>query len=285
MLGEHAQFEIEWASVYTFQCRRMRSFRNARALFVGDAAHLVSPFGARGANSGVQDVDNLVWKLELVLEDLAPQSLLDTYDVERTFAADENIMATTRSTDFITPKGGASLTFRNAVLALAKHHPFARQLINSGRLSVPAVLAHSPLNTADLPGDAFVGTMVPGACAADAPVTGPRGDWLLAHLDDGFNLLVFAAAVPSAALATLAGDAIACAVVQVGGERTRGVCQIEDKDGLLALRYDARPGTCYLLRPDQHVCARWRAFDLARVRAAVARASGGVDAVASRQAA
>ena len=75
MLGEKAQFEIEWASVYTFQCRRMRKFRHGRVLFVGDAAHLVSPFGARGANSGIQDVDNLVWKLELVMEDLAPQAL------------------------------------------------------------------------------------------------------------------------------------------------------------------------------------------------------------------
>jgi 3-(3-hydroxy-phenyl)propionate hydroxylase len=285
MLGEHAQFEIEWASVYTFQCRRMRSFRNARALFVGDAAHLVSPFGARGANSGIQDVDNLVWKLELVLEDLAPQSLLDSYDVERAFAADENIKATSRSTDFITPKGEVSRTFRNAVLALAKHHPFARQLVNSGRLSVPTVLAQSPLNTADLPTDVFAGAMVPGACAIDAPVTGPRGDWLLAHLDDGFNLLVFGAAAPASALAALACDPIACAVVQVGGERTRGVRQVEDRDGLVARRYDARPDTCYLLRPDQHICARWRAFDLARVRAAIARASGGVDAVASRHAA
>ena len=49
--------------MYTFQCRRMQRFRHDRVIFAGDAAHVVSPFGARGANSGIQDTDNLVWKL------------------------------------------------------------------------------------------------------------------------------------------------------------------------------------------------------------------------------
>jgi len=254
-------------------------------LFVGDAAHLVSPFGARGANSGIQDVDNLVWKLELVMADLAPQALLDTYDSERIGAADENIVATTRSTDFITPKGNASRTFRNAVLALAKEHPFARRLVNSGRLSVPAILERSSLNTPDLPGDVFSCTTVPGACAVDAPVAGPNGDWLLAHLAGGFALLAFDASMPAGAVAALVAAPIPCAVVQVGGSPTLGAMLIEDKDGLLAQRYDAHPDTCFLLRPDQHICARWRMFDLARVRAAVARASGSFDAEMNKEAA
>lgn len=59
MLGDGRAFELEWVSVYTFQCRRMGRFNHGRVLFVGDAAHQVSPFGARGANSGIQDVDNL----------------------------------------------------------------------------------------------------------------------------------------------------------------------------------------------------------------------------------
>src|SRR5476649_822256 len=158
----------------------MDSFRHGRVLFAGDSAHGVSPFGARGANSGVQDADNLAWKLRLVVNGDAPHTLLDTYAFEREYAADENILNSTRATDFITPKSAVSRTFRDAVLALARRHPFARKLVNSGRLSVPKVLVDSSLNTPDR--DVFSGTMVPGAPAADAPVSGPRGEWLLEHL-------------------------------------------------------------------------------------------------------
>ncbi|HYC13755.1 MAG TPA: FAD-dependent monooxygenase, partial [Stellaceae bacterium] len=92
MLGPEREFEIVWTSVYTFQCRRLDKFRHGRVLFAGDAAHQVSPFGARGGNGGVQDADNLAWKLALVLKGLAPERLLESYDAERIPAADENIM-------------------------------------------------------------------------------------------------------------------------------------------------------------------------------------------------
>ena len=278
MLGEGVDFELEWASVYTFQCRRMRSFRHGRVLFAGDAAHLVSPFGARGANSGIQDIDNVVWKLELVLAGLASERLLDSYDAERVPAADENIRHSSRSTDFITPKSRASRTFRDAVLALARRHAFARRLVNSGRLSLPAVFVDSPLNTPDA--GTFPGVLAPGTAAVDAPVQGGRGSWLLDYLGSGFTLLVFADGPPSDAvlreLEALAADPIPCASVIVGapGAAPAAHRPIADPTCLLALRYDARPGTVYLFRPDQHVCARWRSFDSARVRAAIARATG-----------
>ena len=275
MLGDNADFEIEWASVYTFQCRRMQRFCHGRVLFAGDAAHVVSPFGARGANSGIQDADNLVWKLGLVLKGLAPDRLLDTYDAERTRAADENILNSTRATDFITPKSNVSRTFRDATLGLAKKYAFARRLVNSGRLSVPAILAGSPLNTPDRDAD-FArgpGAMIPGAPAADAPVAGPAGDWLLGYVGGDFTLLGFDDAVGPFGVAALARDRIACKVVQVGGKPTAGATMIGDVQGLAVQRYHARPGTVYLLRPDQHVCARWREFDLPTVRAAIARAT------------
>ena len=242
LLGEDVAFELEWVSVYTFACHRMARFRDRRVLFAGDAAHGVSPFGARGANSGVQDADNLGWKLRLVLQGAASESLLDSYAAEREFAADENIQASTRSTDFITPKSPVSLMFRDAVLELARDYPFAQRLVNSGRLSVPSAFRDSPLNTPD---DAvWVGGIPPGAIAADAPLP---GDWLLSRLHPSdFTVLHWGDGCGDVPLAS--GEAVA--------------------------RYDARPGTTYLLRPDGHVCARWRRFDPAAITAAKARAMG-----------
>jgi len=273
MLGPHARFDLEWASVYTFQCRRMERFRHGRVLFAGDAAHVVSPFGARGANSGIQDVDNLGWKLALVVQGKAPERLLDSYDAERVPAADENIRHSTRATDFITPKSAVSRTFRDAVLELAKRHAFARKLVNSGRLSLPAVLSSS-LCTPDAPGEftADRDAPVPGACALDAPVRGPRGEWLLDHLGPGFTLLAFDA-IDAADVERLAAARVPCEVVRVGTPDVERHPMLVDVAGLAARRYGARPGTCYLFRPDQHVCARWRRFDAAAVEAAIARAT------------
>ena len=249
-------FELEWASVYTFSCLRMDCFRHGRVLFAGDSAHGVSPFGARGANSGVQDAENLAWKLDLVLRGEASDALLDSYAIEREAAADENILNSTRATDFITPKSEISRLFRDAVLDLAREHAFARKLVNSGRLSVPATLTTSPLNTPDV--DAFEGRMVPGAPAADAPLSiGGQTTWLLRRLGSQFTLLVY-------------GDAPSWAAdLPV---RTLALGEHNDSLHCLAERYDLRPGTAYLFRPDQHVCARWRTPTEARVRAALALA-------------
>ncbi|WP_295850485.1 FAD-dependent oxidoreductase [uncultured Xylophilus sp.] len=273
LLGPEARFELVWASVYTFACQRMAAFRHGRVLFAGDAAHGVSPFGARGANSGVQDADNLGWKLAAVLQQGAPVALLDSYAREREAAADENILQSTRSTDFITPKSPVSQLFRDAVLALARDHAFARRLVNSGRLSVPTVLADSPLVTPDR--DHFAGTLRPGAPAVDAPLDdvpgggggGSDNGWLLRRLDGrGFAALVF-------------GDGPAAdAAVQAAAETDPPIAVLRIADGpahaLAWQRYDARPGTVYLLRPDQHVCARWRAPSADDLRSALDRAWG-----------
>ncbi|MBL8325637.1 MAG: FAD-dependent oxidoreductase [Rubrivivax sp.] len=258
MLGPDVEFELEWVSVYQFACRRIDQFRHGRVIFSGDAAHQVSPFGARGANTGVQDCDNLGWKLAAVLAGAAPIALLDTYHEERAHAADDNIGHSTRATDFITPKSRSSLRLRNAVLELARTEPFARPLVNSGRLSTPTPYLNSSLNTTD--SAAFAGRMLPGTNCADAPIErSGRKAWLLEQLGRGFVLLSF-------------GPASAVSVGKVSAEVLEVGKDILDTQGVLTERYDGKPGTVYLIRPDQHVSARWRRFDAAQVQAALCRA-------------
>lgn len=284
LLGQDAEFTLEWVSVYTFVCMRMDKFRHGRVVFAGDSAHGVSPFGARGANSGVQDAENIAWKLRFVLECRAPESLLDTYDEERSYAADENILNSTRSTDFITPKNQASMDFRNATLELARDFPFAQRHVNSGRLSVPAVLTTSALNTPDT--DKFGGSLVPGAVAADARVeVGGRHSWLLELIGHSFSLIIFADATDEvrlpnptelAEVAQSVGPLSALVVAPKGGLKQavpKGYRLVTDVDGQVAKRYDGLAGTTYLIRPDQHICARFRRFDARAVRAALLRAT------------
>jgi 3-(3-hydroxy-phenyl)propionate hydroxylase len=263
MLG-HEKFEFEWISLYKFQCRRMDKFLHGRVIFAGDAAHQVSPFGARGANSGLEDAENLAWKLDRVLRKASPESLLESYDVERSAAADENIRESTRSTDFMAPVSSQEARLRKAVLSLAKETEFGKRMINGGRLSVPSIY-DSLLSTADA--EAWRGGPRPGASMPDAPVVARSGDPLFlteAFITAGtrFTLLEFnngAAVVPP--------DGIG--VIRIGGKDG-----LSDRAGLASARYDAEPGTAYLLRPDGYVAARFRHPTRPAIDAALARAAG-----------
>ena len=260
MLG-HDDFSLEWVSVYTFQCRRMERFVHGRVLFAGDAAHQVSPFGARGANSGIQDAENLAWKLALVLAGEAPPSLVATYDLERSAAADENIGHSTRSTDFIAPRSAMEHRLRDGVLALARRHPFARGMINSGRLSSPSAyappLCESPLVVADR--EPFAGSARLGGPLPDAAIARPDGSrgFLLGSLGDGISVIH----VPNGARP----NAVEGADLVVVGDT------ILDPEGQVAARLDATPGATYVVRPDHHLAARMRHFDRARVAEAIRR--------------
>lgn len=261
MIGKDVAFDLVWSSIYTFQCRRMTRFHQGRVIFAGDSAHQVSPFGARGANSGLQDADNLAWKLALMLEGKAGQGLLESYDFERILGANENILNSTRSTDFITPKSEISRVFRDAVLELAKRADFARPFVNSGRLSVPCTYDGSPLNTPDeLPGGPA--RTRPGSPCPDAPLA---DGFLLNRLGCAhgaeFQIMAINRPVPAAFTA----HGVTCGVVQFAGA----------DNALVRERYlGSATGAVYLIRPDQHVAARWESWDEAAVTAAIGRAIG-----------
>jgi 3-(3-hydroxy-phenyl)propionate hydroxylase len=259
MLGRD-DFEIVWVSVYAFQCRSLDRYVHGRVLFAGDSAHQVSPFGARGGAGGVQDADNLGWKLARVLHGRAPAALLDSYDAERRSAAAENILHSCRATRFMTPRTPLSRLLRDEVLALAAIAPFARALVNSGRLSRPAHLVDSDLNSADI--DRWsTGQFAPGSPAVDAPLGG--GAFLLDLLGDTFVSIVAEADVPTRM--TVAGEEVR--ILALGRD-------LEDPTGLLTQRYDLSPGSMLVFRPDQHLISRRRTFSAPALKSAVLRALG-----------
>jgi len=254
--GQGPAFDLEWVSIYRFRCLRLEKFTHKSVIFAGDAAHQVSPFGARGANSGLQDVENLGWKLAAVLDGDSPRSLLATYDIERGEGADDNLGHSTRSTDFIAPQSPAERILRDAALSLARHHDFAKRMVNSGRLSVPTAYRASPLSTPDH--DEWQGGVVPGAPVPDARVEMIPGGacYLSEALGPDFSLL--------------------CADEAIAGLCPPGVKALVPRDphGDLAARFALRPGTAYLIRPDRHVAARFRAADARAIKAALRRARG-----------
>src|SRR6202166_1055175 len=231
MLG-HDKFDFEWISLYKFQCRRMDDFIHGRVIFAGDAAHQVSPFGARGANSGLENAENLAWKLDRVLRKVSPDALLESYHVERSTAADENIRESTRSTDFMAPNSHQEARLRKAVLSLARETEFGKRMVNAGRLSVPSVY-ETPLSTADR--DVWRGGPRPGSSMPDAPISARSGD--PAFLTDAFikcgkrfTLLAFS----NGASVDVSDDV---GVISIGG-----VDGALDPAGLVGARHDGGPG-------------------------------------------
>jgi 3-(3-hydroxy-phenyl)propionate hydroxylase len=244
MLGEDTAFEYVWLSVYTFQCRRMGSFVHGPVVFAGDAAHLVSPFGARGCNGGIADADNLGWKLARVLNGKSPPALLGTYNTEATHAADVNIQHSTRATDFMTPKSAAQRAYRDAVLALAALSPEVRPYVNSGRLSTAVSYPASPLSTPDR--DDWEGAGVPpGAPLFDTPTD---DGWLSEKLSGDFLLIT-------------------------AEERSDLPMTAYPASTAVRHHYALHGNAAALLRPDGHIAARWKHAQADDVRFALRKAA------------
>lgn len=284
MIEENIDFELLWVSVYTFQCRRLKRFRHHQIIFVGDAAHQVSPFGARGANGGVQDVNNLIWKLKLVIENKAAEDLLESYNHERILAADENILHSTKSTEFVTPKTESSKLLRDAVLSLSKNVQGIRPFINSGRLSTSSIYKNSPLNSPDQ--DEFGGNAHIGGPCIDAPILyNGKKSWFLKVLGGKFCGAYFTEKSKNLDRPTISQFNILVAgiipfkmiiVTQnlLFKQKTIDYPVIIDYEKELNNRYDAIPGTFYLVRPDQHIAARWKKFNLDWVQQSLRKSIG-----------
>ena len=250
LLGEGVEFDIAWSGVWQYRHESLESYRHGRVLFAGDAAHVVSPFGARGGNGGIQDADALGWRLSLVLSGQASPAVLDHYSRERHQAAMENIRQTRRSARFVHPgEQHSAWIWREAIVSLADRHAVAARLINTGRLSAPAVYApHARpghVATAQAYGDD------PGAGRALPNVRlrgGTQPVYLHDLLGEWYTLLRFDDAAP---------------VIEDGLLRSISVNARCDDDGRLALarQLPAPPAAGWLIRPDRHVRATGLAGD------------------------
>ncbi|MEO0328373.1 MAG: FAD-dependent monooxygenase, partial [Pseudomonadota bacterium] len=253
-------FTIDWMSVYKFRCAKLDRFLHNRVIFIGDSAHVVSPFGARGGNGGIQDVDNLGWKLAGVLSGQISSDILTTYDEERGHGSRENILNSSRATNFMTPKSEVEHEFRNEVLRLAKTMPFARKLINSGRLSVPCSLADHHLQTASKESKSI------GTAITDAPLKDNR--WLIEIAQGEFILLGFG----NVELPKVSG------LKRIGIGQFSNEYDCYDPDGSLVFnRYESN--IAYLLRPDGHIAALFNDPDRAMVEKAYHQAQAGGDQI------
>lgn len=273
MVGEAADWELDWYSLYKAHCLCLDDYRHGRVFFAGDAAHLVPIFGVRGLNSGFADANNLGWKLAWAVAGRTGDALLASYGAERRAATLEIFHQAGKSTRFMTPPSRGYALMREAALELALDHDWPRPLIDP-RQSAPYDYVDSALNSRS---DDFGAGPVPGAPLANVRLApaGNHADFLLDHLGPTCTLLYFAGAeaVPADDLAACVRDGPPCRVLAVAeqAQDAADVTVLIDADGHVAATYGAAPGCTYLARPDGHVAARWRKLDAAVVRAALAR--------------
>lgn len=270
-------YEIDWLSTYRFHQRVVDRLVVDRVLFAGDAAHALPPYGSRGMNSGIQDADNLAWKLALVLTGRATPALVDTYHVERHAAAAENLRITEATIRFMVPPNPLRRWLRNVLLTVVLPLKSLRRHVNSGRMAEPHVYESSPIV------QPREHNPVLGSFAPDGSVRrGTVPTRLRTLLGGGFVGLCFFADTETATR-SLAGASAAApvpvgfvAVVPDAGDAPAGPSVVvSDVDGAVRAAYGARPGDWFLIRPDGHVAYTGNG-DLAALAAATALAIGGV---------
>lgn len=220
-LGTKTAAKIVWSSCYKFHQRLMDMLVHGRVLFMGDSAHLVAPFGARGMNSGVQDAENAAWKIARVLSLNAPPSLVNTYHEERHAAGLENQRITRATMRFISPQTPEERRQRDEVLHRSAREPDVRSLVDSGRMSTPMHYVQSSLLQGDHP---LVGSRLPDVRLAS-------GEWLRSRIPSQ-GVVLTAATQHAAAHITH---------IPVGAEAANALGLHDD--------------LCAVVRPDHHIAA------------------------------
>ncbi len=295
-------YEIVWMSIYSYQQRALERFKHGRVFFLGDSAHLMSPFGGRGLNSGIQDAWNLVWKLALVRAGLAPEALLETYHDERHAAALENLRLTDDTMRFLVPNPGPARWKRDAILRLSLPFKFMRRYVNAGHMSNPFTYRDSPIIAEDpllRPGKRprlspaiqpifkryctgpLAGSLAPVVILTDAQTSSP------VHLLDLFGhsfVVLYFCTDPDTGLSLL--DRIRPNLPDLPislylitpqpptAAIPDGLTVLLDQQGKASAAYNPGPRTLYLMRPDRHIAARRFDSDLSELPALLRGAIG-----------
>jgi 4,5-epoxidase len=119
--------EVEWESTFRIHRRQAATYRRGNVLLAGDAAHIHSPLGGQGMNTGLGDADNLAWKLALVVQGRASEELLDTYEAERRPVGARVLASTTPATRLAMGPGVVTRTIRDRVLWPLLGLPFVQR--------------------------------------------------------------------------------------------------------------------------------------------------------------
>jgi len=270
-------WQMDWSSVYSARTLTLPDYVHGRVVFTGDAAHLLPIFGVRGANTAFQDAQSLGWHLAMVVKGLAGPRLMANHSAERVAAAREIIDEAGKSTRFMTPPSRGFRLLRDAVLSLSLSQEFVRPLYH-WRTSRPHEYTHSALNCVGDDDASFSAGPAHGAPPRNVRLA--NDDYLLDHLGGGFDLLYFTAedAVPQPlqqAVAAARSRGVPLRVVAIGAAQPVAGADLTlaDASGHCRQRYGVMAsGAAYLLRPDQHVCARWLMLDATRLQAALSTA-------------
>jgi 3-(3-hydroxy-phenyl)propionate hydroxylase len=268
--GADCEVEIVWVGPYAYRSECVDRMRCGRVFFMGDSAKVVSPFGARGGNTGIADADNLAWKLAAVMQGRAAPALLDSYHEERHEAAQQNVLVTNRTARFLRPAEGMEKLFRTAALSLARQHVFARQFVNTGRMAIANPYTRSGAC------DAGGGQSVQNVSFQWADGSAGTVNDLLQWADGRLLVLLFGSASRSDLrhLQALAQAApLVCVQVVGQGDTAAAREHVLDPKGHLRGACHVFGHTWALVRPDSYVAATGQDVDASLVRA-VSRALG-----------
>jgi len=236
-----------WFSTYRIHHRCASRFRDRRCLLLGDAAHIHSPVGGQGMNTGLQDAYNLGWKLALVVTGRADGTLLDSYEEERIPVAQRLLATTDRLFTLIVSNNPTAGLFRTRVAA--------RILAFAMTIDRIRKLAFRTISQIGIRYPASALSETPPGWAAGAPRAGDRFPWLRLKLqgsgppedlyrkldDTCFNLILIGQSAPAAPMPGL-GDML----------RIHAVPEDPGNDRELARAQVPKP-SFYLLRPDGHI--------------------------------